>query len=142
MDGRKYSTNYTDRKLLPETFGQMVSSSVRHTRSWTIGVLRAQARGIPIRRQSGGVVQVHNISRIWQHYKFLPKKSSQFYLTALVCYETFINQTFCPACLQRFLPLLLLLHFQLRARRVLPQSHRRDCHLGLPAFLLLLLHRI
>ena len=57
MDGRKYSTNYTDRKLLPETFGQMVSSSVRHTRSWTIGVLRAQARGIPIRRQSGGVVQ-------------------------------------------------------------------------------------
>ena len=57
MDGRGYSGAYADIGLLPWFFGWEAVKPYQNTRSWTIGVLRAPARRIPIRRQSGGVVQ-------------------------------------------------------------------------------------
>ena len=82
MDGRGYPDSYADMDLLPWFFGWEAVKSYQNTRSWTIGVLRAPARGIPIRRQSGGVVQVKQDTALElyhltgkQFYKDFLKKS-------------------------------------------------------------------
>ena len=82
MDGRGYPDSYADMDLLPWFFGWEAVKSYQNTRSWTIGVLRASARRIPIRRQSGGVVQVKQDTALElyhltgkQFYKDFLKKS-------------------------------------------------------------------